>query len=142
MKPCIVLLVLLFIIGSCSTKSVYKKQSDLHIIYGSGGGFTGATVQYEIVGKGDILKISIPGDTIKLGKITNQQKSYLRTLINSDSLSRISYNHYANMTSFLYIKVKDRSLYSFQWNNDRTYLPQPLFQLDSFLNSLVKSKVK
>jgi hypothetical protein len=138
MKLCIVLLVSLLIMGSCSTKSVYKKQSDLHIIYGSGGGFSGATIQYEIVGNGNVLKISIPGDTTKLGKITNQQKGYLRTLINSDSLSRISYNQYANMTSFLYVKVKDKSLYSFHWNNDRTSLPQPLFQLDSFLNTLVK----
>ena len=138
MKPCIVLLLVLFVMGSCSIKSLYKKQYDLHIIYGSGGGFTGATVQYEIVGKGDILKISIPGDTIKLGKITNQQKGYLRTLINSDSLSKITYNNYANMTSFLYVNVKDKSLYGFHWNSDTRHLPQPLFQLDSFLNSLVK----
>jgi hypothetical protein len=140
MKHSAILLISIFITISCSTKSLYKKQSDLHIIFGSGGGFTGATEQYEIIDKGEILKISLPGDTIPLGKISTKQKDYLRTLINSDSLSRIGFSNYANMTSFIYVKVKGKSVYGFHWNYDRSNLPQPLFKLDSFLNILVKNR--
>jgi len=140
MKHSAILLISLFITISCSTKSLYKKQSDLHIIFGSGGGFTGATEQYEIIDKGEILKISLPGDTIPLGKISTKQKDYLRTLINSDSLSRIGFSNYANMTSFIYVKVKGKSVYGFHWNYDRSNLPHPLFKLDSFLNILVKNR--
>ena len=140
MKHNAILLISLFITISCSTKSLYKKQSDLHIVFGNGGGFTGATEQYEIIGKGEILKISIPGDTIRLGKISTKQKDYLRTLVNSDSLSRIGFNNYANMTSFIYVKVKGKSVYGFHWNYDNSNLPHPLFKLDSFLNTLVKSR--
>lgn len=140
MKHSAILLISLFITIPCSTKSLYKKQSDLHIIFGSGGGFTGATEQYEIIDKGEILKISLPGDTIPLGKISTKQKDYLRTLINSDSLSRIGFSNYANMTSFIYVKVKGKSVYGFHWNYDRSNLPHPLFKLDSFLNILVKNR--
>ena len=138
MKSGLAFLSAILFISSCHTKSVYKKQSDLHVIFGSGGGFTGATEQYEIVGKGEILKISIPGDTTRLGKMSSQQKRYLRSLINADSLNKISYNNYANMTSFLYIKVKDQSVYNFHWSSSPSTLPHPLMQLDSFLNTLVK----
>jgi hypothetical protein len=140
MKHSAILLISIFITISCSTKSLYKKQSDLHIIFGSGGGFTGATEQYEIIEKGEILKISLPGDTIPLGKISTKQKDYLRTLVNSDSLSRIGFSNYANMTSFIYVKVKGKSVYGFHWNYDRSNLPHPLFKLDSFLNILVKNR--
>jgi len=140
MKHSAILLISIFITISCSTKSLYKKQSDLHIIFGSGGGFTGATEQYEIINKGEILKISLPGDTIPLGKISTKQKDYLRTLINSDSLSRIGFSNYANITSFIYVKVKGKSVYGFHWNYERSNLPYPLFKLDSFLNTLVKNR--
>ena len=140
MKHSAILLISIFITISCSTKSLYKKQSDLHIIFGSGGGFTGATEQYEIINKGEILKISLPGDTIPLGKISTKQKDYLRTLINSDSLSRIGFSNYANITSFIYVKVKGKSVYGFHWNYERSNVPYPLFKLDSFLNTLVKNR--
>jgi hypothetical protein len=138
MKTCTLVICLLVCFSACHKKRVYQKQSDLHVIFGSGGGFTGATEQYEIVGKGDILKIGIPGDTTYLGRLSHTQKRYLRSLIQADSLNKISYNNYANMTSFLYIKVKDESVYSFHWNSNPSTLPGPLFQLDSFLNTLVK----
>jgi hypothetical protein len=138
MKPSIAILISILFICSCHSKSLYKKQSDLHVIFGSGGGFTGATEQHELLGKGELLKISISGDTTHLGKISKQQKRYLSTLINSDSLSKISYNNYANMTSFIYIKVKDNSVYSFHWSSNPSTFPRPLYQLDSFLNTLVK----
>ena len=104
MKHNAIILILLFITSACSIKSLYKKQSDLHIVFGNGGGFTGATEQYEIIGKGEILKISMPGDTIRFGKISTKQKDYLRTLVNSDSLSRIGFNNYANMAFFYYFR--------------------------------------
>ncbi|MFM6982571.1 MAG: hypothetical protein ACKOXF_00445 [Chitinophagaceae bacterium] len=130
--------IILFIIVSCQSKNLYKKDKDLSIIFGSGGGFTGATEQYELSGRGSLIKVGIPGDTTKLPSMSKSQKRYLRQLVNSDSLSRISYDTYANMTSFMYVKVKGQQVYSFHWNGDSKVLPAPLFSLDSFLNTLVK----
>ena len=93
---------------ACGTSKVSRdRYKDLHVIYGLGGGFTGAIEQYEVNSKGDLYRISIPGDTTYLGRLSHTQKRYLRSLIQADSLNKISYNNYANMTSFLYIKVKD-----------------------------------
>jgi hypothetical protein len=140
MKTGYLLLIAVFCLQTLSCKSgdVYKRDKDLSIIFGSGGGFTGATEQYEINGKGSLIKVSLPGDTTKLPSISKSQRRYLRQLVNSDSLSRISYNTYANMTSFIYVKVKDKPLYSFHWNGESKSLQAPLFALDSFLNTLVK----
>jgi hypothetical protein len=140
MKTGYLLLVTIFSLQiiSCRSGDVYKKDKDLSIIFGSGGGFTGASEQYEINGKGSLIKVSLPGDTTKLPSISKSQRQYLRQLVNSDSLSRISYNTYANMTSFIYIRVKEKPLYSFHWNGESKYLQAPLFALDSFLNTLVK----
>jgi hypothetical protein len=140
MKTVYLLLVTIFSLQiiSCRSGDVYKKDKDLSIIFGSGGGFTGASEQYEINGKGSFIKVSLPGDTTKLPSISKSQRQYLRQLVNSDSLSRISYNTYANMTSFIYIRVKEKPLYSFHWNGESKYLQAPLFALDSFLNTLVK----
>lgn len=123
---------------SCKSGDIYKNDKDHSIIFGSGGGFTGATEQYEINGKGSLIKVSLPGDTTLLPSISKSQRQYLRQLVNSDSLSRISFNNYANMTSFIYVKVKEKSVYSFHWNGESKSLPAPLFALDSFLNTLVK----
>jgi hypothetical protein len=108
MKTGYLLLIAVFCLQTLSCKSgdVYKKDKDLSIIFGSGGGFTGATEQYEINGKGSLIKVSLPGDTALLPSISKSQREYLRQLVNSDSLSRISYNTYANMTSFIYGRLK------------------------------------
>ena len=65
--------------------------------------------------------------SIRLGKISTKQKDYLRTLINSDSLRRVGLNNYANMTSFIYVKVKGKSVDDFDWNYDNSNLPHQVF---------------
>ncbi len=121
-----------------SSKSSREKLKDWHVIYGTGGGFTGAIEQYEVDSKGDLYRISIPGDTTFLKTISKAQRKELKRLIQSDTLGKLSYNNAANMSSFLYVRSKKGSLQNFQWNISEQQLPQPLFRLDSFLKTLNK----
>lgn len=124
---------------ACGTSKVSRdRYKDLHVIYGSGGGFTGAVEQYEIDSSNALYRISIPGDTTFLKTISKSQRKELRRLIQLDTLNKLSYNLGANMSSFLYVWSKAGSLHSFQWNISDKQLPKPLFQLDSFLNTLNK----
>lgn len=130
-------LTVLALIVACGTpKASRDRYKDLHVIYGSGGGFTGAVEQYEIDSRNALYRISIPGDTTYLKTISRSQRKELKRLIQSDTFYRLSYNLGANMSSFLYIRSKAGLLQSFQWNISDKQLPKPLFQLDSFLKTL------
>lgn len=130
-------LIFLIVMSACGSSKLNRgKYKDWHIIYGTGGGFTGAIEQYEINSRGVLYRISIPGDTTFLKTISKGQRKELKRLIQSDTLGKLSYNTAANMSSFLYVRSKRGLLHNFQWNMTEQQLPQPLFQLDSFLNTL------
>src|SRR5574343_312240 len=132
-------LLFLIVMSACnSSKSSREKYKDWHVIYGSGGGFTGAIEQYEVNSKGNLYRISIPGDTTFLKTISKTQRKELKRLIQSDTLGKLRYNNASNMSYFLYVRSKTGSLHNFQWNISEQQLPQPLFQLDSFLKTLNK----
>lgn len=127
------------VLWSCKTKKTETAEVPVLVEFGSGGGFTGEIISYRIGSKGELYKFSsLNKDSSVIKNLSNTQQTFLRSLVNMDTLSKISLDKYGNMTSFIELKKNGSSIKSFHWETGNTVLPKPLNTLDSFLNTLIK----
>ncbi len=127
------------VLVSCKTKKIENSEAPIVVEFGSGGGFTGETISYRIESKGELYKFgSLNKDSSLIKSISSTQQTYLKSLVNADTLSKINLDKFGNMTSFINLKKNGKSFKSFHWETGNTILPQPLNTLDSFLNTLIK----
>lgn len=137
MRILLIVVSLLVFIG-CKSKKRDSKDS-ISVEFGSGGGFTGETISYRIDSKGEMFKLSSLNKDSSLHKnLSNSQQNFLKSLVNADTLTKISLEKYGNMTSFIDLKKGGTTFKSFHWETGNTLLPKPLGTLDSFLNTLIK----
>ena len=96
------ILILAILLSACCSNKDLKEFSKNQIIFGSGGGFTGATDLYALDYKGQLQKYnSLSKETIDLPAIpAKEAKGYFRSFL-EHGFDTLEYSSPGNMTYFI-----------------------------------------
>lgn len=124
-------------IGCKSTKVPPSEFEGQQIIFGSGGGFTGAYEEFILLDDGRLFKSGIDAVATPLKTLDKKITTQLFSNIQTFGLNKLDYNHPQNMYNFIKIKHGTDSNY-IAWSGKPTseiMAANALFQL---INSQVK----
>lgn len=104
---------------------LYCSAQNEYIIVGSGGGFSGETVQYKLLRDGTVLKGNGIVE-IKFNKISHIRKKEAKKLFKkTTNVASESFNHPGNMRYFVYI-IKPGSEIKCIWGDEKFVIPKDL----------------
>lgn len=136
--------ILILVIGTAlaSCKSTSKAPSEIDkptfpiIIFGQGGGFTGATERYSLNQRGELAKISV-SDTIILSTLDETMTNKVFSKLDSICLENKAFDEPGNMTYFLEKNTQDGKNNSFKWGSVSFNTPKSISSLHQDLMKLV-----
>lgn len=108
------ILTLLFILAmsswllSCKSQHYTKENlPDVQLIFGDGGGFTGATTEFMLLENGQLFKkYSLDQSTTEVGKIKKKEAKELFAEAEAMQFETMDINHPGNMYYFLGLKTE------------------------------------
>ncbi len=128
MKVCAGFICLVLVLG-CST---HYEPAFTTIEFGSGGGFTGEYIAYNLRHDGALSKYE-NGLLVQIKTVDASTISQIEMLINA--LGGYSYNHPSNMTEYIYIRGLSDRYYA--WPMHSMNIDARLLTLNQKLNSLI-----
>jgi hypothetical protein len=130
-------IVTLLISGSCKYVAYRKYAKGFSISFGQSGGFTGATSEYILNGKGYLSHIKeFSKDTTWLKTIEKKELKHIFKLAESKANMTTEYDKPGNMTKFIRFYKNGELIKNWQWS-EGAELPSDLKELDSKLNKLL-----
>ena len=117
------LTVLVFILAGCSSQNGLTKYENTEIVFGSGGGYTGLVIEYNINTDRELTRTnSLTKETIELGKISKGKTKKLYEALSDLKLPLKEFDQPGNM--YYYVKqVKGNKVVRVLWGDQTTDIP-------------------
>jgi len=129
-------IIALFTSCSSSGKLADDKKSE-KLIFGSGGGFTGKYISFEIHKDGHVFNILSDNLQNEVKKLRKKQTREIFTQVNKLKLNQPAFNHPGNMTWFIKCWNAGDST-EFKWGDSNFSAPNEIKEFYTQLNSIVK----
>ena len=124
-------------LSNCSTNKSPIKNLVNEITFGSGGGFTGAIIKYQIKSNGEVLKFNtIENKTILVKQINNREYKEINEKVNKLTETQLKYNQPENIYYFIEIDNGVKTVIT--WGENNKEAPLEIKQLYTFLGTLIK----
>ena len=124
-------------LSNCSLNKSPIKNLVNEITFGSGGGFTGAVIKYQIKSSGEITKInSIDNKTILFKTINKRKFREINKKVNKLTETQLKYNQPENLYYFIEIDNGVKTIIT--WGENNKEAPLEIKQLYAYLNLLIK----
>ncbi len=125
------------ILSNCSVNKSLNNKLVNEITFGSGGGFTGAVIKYQIKSSGEITKInSIDNKTILLKTINKRKFREINKKVNKLTETQLKYNQPENIYYFIEIDNGVKTIIT--WGENNKEAPLEIKQLYAYLSTLIK----
>lgn len=130
-------LVLFGFITNCA--SVKLAGPEKKLIYGSGGGFTGAVVTYSLSSFGKLSRINMKGEIDTTYHLKLKKKQLLQLFNQSDKLKNtyMGFKNPGNMYKFIYLSGELNGNPDYMWGQDKFTAPIAVTDLYDALMKLV-----
>jgi hypothetical protein len=126
------------LLTSCSSSGkVADDTKSEKLIFGSGGGFTGMYISFEIRKDGHIFNILHDNSKNEVKKLRKKQTREIFTQAGKLRLNQPAFNHPGNMTWFIKYKFAGDST-EFKWGDTNFSAPSEIKDFYTQLNSIVK----
>ncbi len=129
-------MIALFTSCSSSGKMADDTKSE-KLIFGSGGGFTGVYISFEIHKDGHVFKILPDNSQNEVKKLRKKQTREIFTQANKLKLNQPAFNHPGNMTWFIKYKIAGDSS-EFKWGDSNFSPPNEIKEFYTQLNTIIK----
>lgn len=133
------IIILFFISGivlACGPQGVLYEYQNTKIVFGSGGGFTGQVMEYQLDARGNLKLIEgLSGAQTNLGKIKKSDLKKIYKTLSELNLSKMNINQPGNMYYFIK-EVDSASINEVVWGNPDYDSPQ---DLQEFYDLLISS---
>ncbi len=124
-------------LSNCSVNKSLNNKLVNEITFGSGGGFTGAVIKYQIKSSGEITKInSIDNKTILFKTINRRKFKEINKKVNKLTEAQLKYNQPENIYYFIEIDNGVKTIIT--WGENNKEAPLEIKQLYAYLNILIK----
>jgi len=131
----IAMIVLTF--SNCSMNKPLNDKLVNEITFGSGGGFTGAVIKYQIKSSGEVLKFSsIENKTILIKQINKREYNEINKKVNKLTETQLKYNQPENIYYFIEIDNGVKTIIT--WGENNKEAPLEIKQLYAYLSTLIK----
>ena len=125
------------ILSNCSANRSLSNKIVNEITFGSGGGFTGAVIKYQIKSNGEITKInSIDNKTLLVKTINKRKFREINKKVNKLTETQLKYNQPENI--YYFIEIDNGVKTNITWGENNKEAPLEIKQLYVYLNSLIK----
>lgn len=135
----LVTILLTGILGSCKSRKKDERKLEFktqEIIFGRGGGFTGAYDVYFLSKDGKLrYKNSLNTDTVVLKTVTTTDLNRIFTSSDSLILTNKMYSEPGNMNDFIRIKLQDTE-FLYEWSIEKEDVPDQIRRLNALLKVL------
>ncbi len=123
---------------SCSSSGkVSNDAKSEKLIFGSGGGFTGMYVSFEIYKDGRVFNILPDKSQSKVKKLRKKQTREIFAQADSLNINHPAYNHPGNMTYFIKYKFAGDST-EYKWGDSNFSVPIEIKDFYNQLNAIIK----
>ena len=124
--------------ASCSSSGkVTNDAKSEKLIFGSGGGFTGKYVSFEIYKDGRIFSILSDKSQSKVKKLRKKQTRKIFAQADSLKLNYPAFNHPGNMSYFIKYKFSGDST-GYKWGDSNFSVPIEIKDFYNQLNAIIK----
>lgn len=135
----LLLLISMMSIISCISKKAINTKDIVLISFGSGGGFTGAVIKYQIYPNGKIIEIkALENNTHQVKKIKKKELKTINSMVNKLSSEHCEFSHPGNLYYFIEL-VKEQKMIHISWGDPAYPESVEVRELYEYLVNLVKS---
>lgn len=140
MKNLFYLIIVIAIAYGCSSQNGLSQYENTEIIFGSGGGFSGQTIEYHINAEREITSTnSLTKETTSLGKLSKSKTRQLFEELSGLNLALKEFNQPGNM--YYYVKEsKGNKEAQVLWGEQSDKVPEGVKEYYEILMSIVKEK--
>ncbi len=130
---------LVLTLSNCSMNKSLNKNLVNEITFGSGGGFTGAVIKYQIKSSGEVTRFNtIENKTLLIKQIDNRELRNINKKINKLTETQLKFNQPENLYYFIELDNGVKTIIT--WGENNKEVPLEITQLYTYLNKLIKQK--